>query len=355
MAEGFDFGNARVRARRAELLDGSRYRQLAALEVPGMVAALSETRYRRDLEATAARYRGHRLLEVALSANLARTLREVAGWYTGRAAAAVTLALARWDHRNLRAVLRGQMARRDAGEIRAALVPAGSLGAAVLAELAAQPGLRAAIDLMVAWGVPSRPVARAAAGALAGYEATGDFPALERAVERAAATRLAAAVAEAEPEVARALRTEIDLANTVTAARLQAAGAGGPVPEPADAGEQFLPGGSVPVALLAQAARSEDRAAAATALAGAAPAGWGPALARWAESGDAVTLGDELDEALTRSVAGMSATADPLGPGVPLAYVWAKENEVRNLRMIAAGLDAGMPPDLIEKELVILW
>lgn len=355
MTEGYDFGNARVRARRAELLNGPRYRQLAALDVPGMVAALSETPYRPDLEAAATRHRGHRLLDEALSANLARTLRELAGWYTGRAAAAVTLAVSRWDHRNLRAVLRGQMARRDPGEIRAALVPAGSLGAGVLTELAGQPGLRAAIDLMVAWGVPSRPVARAAAGALAGYEATGDFGALELAVERAAATRLAAALTAAEPEVARALRMEVDLANVVTAARLHAAGAEAPGWDATDAAEHFLPGGSVPATQLARAASSEDRGAAIAALAGSVPAGWAPALARWAESGDPVALDNHLDAALTRSVAGMFATADPLGPAVPLAYVWAKENEVRNLRTIAAGLDAGMPPDLIEEELVILW
>ena len=84
------------------------------------------------------------------------------------------------------------------------------------------------------------------------------------------------------------------------------------------------------------------------------PASWRPALERWSDSGNLVVLGDELDEMVTRSATGLFARADPLGPGVPLAYVWAKENEVVNLRTIGAGVAAGLPPEQIESELVIL-
>jgi vacuolar-type H+-ATPase subunit C/Vma6 len=109
------------------------------------------------------------------------------------------------------------------------------------------------------------------------------------------------------------------------------------------------------VALLVRVARTDARSTA-TAIVSEAPleATWRPALERWSESGNLATLGDELDEMLTRTAVGMFATADPLGPGVPLAYVWAKENEIANLRTIGAALAAGVAPDLIEEELVIL-
>ncbi len=122
-----------------------------------------------------------------------------------------------------------------------------------------------------------------------------------------------------------------------------------------DPAERFLPGGALPAPLLVRVARADDWSAAAAVLADAPlPAAWAPAVARWAESGDPVRLGDELDEILTRTAAAMFSTADPLGPGVPLAFVWAKENEVANLRTIGAGLDVGLDADLIEEELVIL-
>ncbi len=353
MSDGFDFGNARVRARRAALLDEARYRELAALDVDRLLAALADTPYRPDLEAAAARHRGRGLLDEALRTHLARTLRELAGWYPADAAAELGLVLERWDLRNVRTILRGQHARRPPDEIRAALVPAGRLGDDVLGELAVQPTLRATVDLMAVWGVPSRAIASAAVEGLARFEATGDYAALERAVERAASARLARALPDATPEVAGLLRAAVDRANLLTVARLL--GADQERWEAGDPAEEFVAGGAVPTQLLARVARAGDRAAAVALLAGAPlPAAWAPAVARWGQSGNVVALGDDLDEAVTRRAASMFATADPLGPGVPVAFVAAKENEVQNLRTIGAGLAAGLPAEMIEEELVIL-
>jgi V/A-type H+-transporting ATPase subunit C len=356
VSEGFDYGNARVRARRADLLGAAGYLDLTGLTVDRMLAVLSDTAYRRDLEAATPRYRGLRLLDEALRTNLARNLRELAVWYEEPAAADVVLIVGRWDLRNVRTVLRGQYARSEPDEIRAALVPAGTLGDAVLAELASRPGLRATVELMVSWGVPVPEVARGAAGALAEYEASGDFAAFERALERAAGRRLDGVLGRAASEVAHVLRAEIDDANLLTALRLQAVGSATQEWDPVDPMERFVPGGVLAMPLLARVARAEDRGDAGAVISEASvPQRWGSALARWEVSGDLAALSDDIDESLTREAAAMFATADPLGPGVVVAYVWAKENEVKNLRTIGAGLAAGLAPDMIEDELVILW
>ncbi len=353
MSEGFDYGNARVRARAAALLDGDDYRRLVTLGLEGLLAALAETGYRADLEAAAPRHRGLRLLEEALRANLARSLRELAGWYRGEAAVQVALLVERWDVHNARTIIRGQHARSEPDRIRAALVPAGAMSDAVLADLVAQPGLRPAIDVMVAWGVPSREIARALAAALPELEGAGGIQALERALDRAAAERRRAALNQAAPEVAWVLRTEVDRVNLLTALRLFDAG-----PEAwddLDSVERFLPGGALARELLARVVRADGRAgAAAVAGRGPLPSAWAPALSQWVESGDLVALADDLEGAVTREAAGMFATTDPLGVGPVVAFVWAKENEAKNLRTIGAGLAAGVPPDLIEEELVIL-
>ena len=356
MSEGFDFGNTRVRARRADLLDADRYHELAGLDVDRLMAALSDTPYRPDIEAATPRHRGVRLLDEALRTNLARTLRELATWYDGPAGVDVSLLVGRWDLRNLRAILRGHYARSSPDEIRAALVPAGRLGDDVLGELAGQAGLRSAVDLMFTWGVPSPEVARAAVGALADLASTGDFQGFERTIERAAAHRLHKSLYEADPEVAGVLRAEIDQINLLTAVRLHQARIGPDDWDPVDPMERFLGGGALPLPMLAGAARAEDRVTAVEMLADAPmPRAWRPALTRWGETGDMVVLGDELDEITARVVAGMFGTSDPLGPGMPMAYMWAKENEVKNLRSIGAGAAAGRPADQIEGELVILW
>jgi V/A-type H+-transporting ATPase subunit C len=355
MTEGFDFGNARVRARRSELLDAERLRRLAAFDIDRLVAALSDTPYRPDLEAAIPRFEGRRLVAEALRTNLARVLREVVRWYEGAAAADVALVVDRWDLRNLRAVLRGQFARGDPDEIRAALVPAGRVGDEELAALVAQPGLRAAVEMMMVWRVPTPAVAAAALGGLAGLEATGDFQAFERAVEAAAAKERKRSVAAADRDVARVLRAEIDQINLLTALRLVRAQPGPGEWDVVDPGERFLEGGAVATGVLRAVARADDAAAAVELLDGAVlPAPWRPPLARWAEDDDLLRLNGAIDEAMTRWVAAGFSTADPLGPGVPVAYVWAKENEVKNLRTIAAGTSSGLTTDEIEEQLVIL-
>ena len=355
MSEGFEYGNARVRARRSHLLSRARYQELAALDTDRLLAAMSDTPYRPDLVAATPRYRGTRLLHEALRTNLANTLRDVATWYEGAAAEPVRWVVGRWDLRNVRTILRGVHARVDPDEIRAALVPAGALGDPVLGELAGRPGLRPTVELMVAWGVPASAIAQAVAGAMRSFERSGDFQVVERVLDRAAADELRRGLDDVEPEVAAVLRREIDKVNVLTSLRLHTSGSGGQDRNTHDAAEHFLPGGAVPAVVVGRAARAEDRPTA-VALLGEAPlpASWRPALERWSDSGNLVVLGDELDEMVTRSATGLFARADPLGPGVPLAYVWAKENEVVNLRAIGAGVAAGLPPEQIESELVIL-
>lgn len=355
MSEGFEYGNARVRARRSDLLNRARYQELVGLDMDRLLATLSDTPYRPDLVAATPRYRGARLFLEAVRTNLANTLRDLATWYEGPAAGPVRWVVGRWDLRNVRAILRGHHARVDPDEIRAALVPAGALGDDVLGELAGRPGVRPTVELMVVWGVPTPAIARAVAGALRSFEQSGDFQAVERALDRAAADGLRRELGEVEPEVARVLRTEIDQVNVLSALRLRNSRSDGLDGDSLDVAERFLPGGAVPVKVLGRVTRAEDRPTA-VAILSEAPmqVSWRPALERWSESGNLVALGDELDEMLTRMATGMFARADPLGPGVPLAYVWAKENEVANLRTIGAGVVAGLPPEEIERELVIL-
>ena len=355
MNGGFEYGNARVRARRAGLLRRAQYEELVMLDTDRLLAQLSDSPYRPDLTAAAPRYAGTRALDEALRTNLTRNLRDLVSWYEGTAARQVSFVVGRWDLRNIRTILRGQYARAAPDDIRAALVPAGDLEDELLGELADQSGLRPTVDLMVAWGLPSPASARLVADGLGQFEATADLRVLETALDRAVASHRHRALVDADPDVTLILRAEIDQTNLLTALRLHAARAAGQEWDSTPAVEAFVTGGSVPESTVESLARAPDHAAAAAIVADApVPAMFRPPLQRWTESEDLVTLGDELDEALARAAVGMFSTGDPLGAGIPLAYVWAKENEVANLRTIGAALAVGIPPELIQEELVIL-
>jgi V/A-type H+-transporting ATPase subunit C len=45
---------------------------------------------------------------------------------------------------------------------------------------------------------------------------------------------------------------------------------------------------------------------------------------------------------------------DPLGVGITIGYLWAKQNEITNLRIIVKGTSVGMPPDRMRKELILV-
>ena len=45
---------------------------------------------------------------------------------------------------------------------------------------------------------------------------------------------------------------------------------------------------------------------------------------------------------------------DPLGVGITIGYLWAKQNEITNLRIIVKCTSVGMPADRMRKELILV-
>lgn len=356
MDDGFVYGNTRLRARKPELLGAADYAVLAGCDGDGLLAALAETAYRPDVQAALPRFRGRRALQEAIRGHVARQLGDLRRFYAGPARDQVDLLLGRVDLRNLRTVLRGLARFTPADEIVALLDPGGMVDDTVLSELAAQANLRAAVDLMVAWALPRRDVARAVLAAWPAYQRTGDPAVLEGALGRAWAERLAAEELPkgAEP-LARLLRREIDLANVLVAGRLGRArergeplGDGGP--------EAFLlPGGTIDPALIGRAVAAPDRAASVAALAALPfPERWHAALSAFERHGDLLALTEALEALLIREAIGLFTTGDPLGVAVPIAFTAALENEARNLRLVGAAVEAGDPPELTLGRLVLV-
>jgi len=310
---GWDYGNARIRALRSRLFDRHRYRDLLrARNIEALLGALSATPYRPDVEAALARSPDLHRFDEVLRIHGARVLHALPGWYEAEARRGVERLLARWDWRNLRTILQALARRVPAPEIEPLLVPAGSLDRAALNTLARQTYVAAAVDLMRAWGLPTR-------GLL------GDDP-------MAALDRLWAPC------------LDVDRLNLMTALRLRAAR----LHDGVDAREEFLPGGSLDPRMLDDAAHAATRDAVRSLL----PEPWLQRLADWERDGDLAALSDALEiEALLDAVRGF-VRGDPLGPDIPRAFVAAKELELRNLRCVARGIEAGRLPAEIERELV---
>jgi V/A-type H+-transporting ATPase subunit C len=356
---GLEYGNTRLRARRSRLLGSSDYVTLLAAEsLDRLLGLLSDTTYGPAVAAALTRYRGIRRLDEALRVALATEFRAVRRFYADIPVPVVDLLLERWDLHNLRTILRAKARTAEVADLPGLLVPAGTVTDAELRELADQPGVRSALDLMVAWGLPSADKARRVASAWPEYERRGDVSVLERVLSMAYAEHLDEVLRAhdgAPSDSGRLLRTEIDRMNVMAALRLRRArldrepGADDAEPKP-----RFLPGGRIRSAVL-EGARSAGTAADAAAVLAAAPGtpGWDVALAGWIAAEDLGSLDRSLRDATTRHAVSLFHRGDPLGPAIPVAYVFAKENEVRNLRWIGQGIAQGLSPDDVAAHLLV--
>ncbi len=333
MPGDLDFGNARVRALKSQLITRRTLERLLEANLDGLLVGLGATAYQADIEAAMFRGRGRALLHAALSEHLARMLRTVIRSYTGRARRGLALLTSGWDVANVITILRGQRAGTAPEAIAALLVPAGELDRPTLDELARQPNVRATLASLYGLGFPSRARAAELLESARDGAGVGDIEALEHQLVRSRAAEDVAVLAECAlaPELERAVRGGIDRNNVVTTVRQwRARRAGGSVSvERAD-----LPGGLLPLDNLERAREASSHADVVTALlTRRAGHPFAAALAAWASAPEVPRLEEALDEALTRDAV-RAFVGDPLSLGVPVAYVFAKTHEVRTLRLL---------------------
>lgn len=334
MSSDFGYVNARVRGMSSRLLGPEIFQAaLAAEDFGAFTALLDQTPYASALEESRTATSGLAAVDRALAQSFHATTRSMLSFADGAPRAMLAALLRRYDLEDLKTVARAQHAGRDPTELDAALTGAGELRPATLEALAAAPDLPAAAQALA---VTKHPLARAFTRAARAYANDGDLLAFEITLDRAYfATLVDAAEAPGMPApFRRHVQRELDAANLRTA--LKVAG------RDVDVGDLFLPGGrEIPRELFEQLAeagveglsqvtsRTFGDVAQATDLAGAERA-----------------IRGALDDAARRAALG-----DPLGIGVVIRFLRAKEAEAAKLRLIARGAFYGVPRTEIEKEL----
>lgn len=352
MSGGYEYGNTRLRAMRSRLLDRSSYvDMMGAGSLDRMLAILSDTAYAPDIEEALVRGRGLDRLDRALRSNLATSLTKMASFFEGRPREKVDLLVSRWDLRNLRTLLRLSGTAMGDVEPSAILVPAGLLGEAELGEMAAQRDVTSLVDLMVAWGIPSTDSAFALLRARGEYTAGGDIWVLEQAIDAAFAQQLDRALAGRDDGAALVLRAEVDARNLELALRARASRRDGE-PGWSETAGRYLIGGIFDRETWAEIAETEAPETVGELATRRSPVpGWDEVVASWVSDEDLSALSDRLRRTITTSAVSRFVRGDPLGFDVPLAFTFAKEAEVRNLRLIGRGLVHHLPMTDVEDRL----
>jgi vacuolar-type H+-ATPase subunit C/Vma6 len=351
----FDYGNTRLRARRARLLDGSHYERLLRADLPTVIAAAEEAASGHDARSgreAAADLAG---LHEAIRTGLGRALEQMRSFYGGRARRLVDLLLSPFDTHNVVAVLRAahREALNPAVGIPAPLLPLGWLTGPVAAEALRQKEPAAAIDLLVA-STPHPDQARTLRAAFRDYERTQNLADLERAVVAEQAARVSASLARAGPETAtvqRMTQRRVDEHNLITTLRLRAAQTAGTAGSDT-IGAVLLPGGSLALARFASLLQAPSSGAVVAAAGPWAGAGWHGPLRRWAVDRDLHALHRELERATLADTMALFARGNPLTVDIPFAFSAAVQAQARNLRLIAEAAAHRLGPEVLRRELI---
>lgn len=349
---GGDYGysNARVRGMRSKLLPPAFYDDLMLSEdLHEMIRKLSSTGYGPDLEATLVHGYTAGAVDEALKANLVGTCRKVLAFAVDEARLLLTTLLGWWDLFNIKTIIRGKHMQLASDEIHDSLLAAGQLSQVELDELNRCTDVRQVVDTLATWEVPYGTALRQT---MAEYARSENLSLLELALDRQYASWAAGLLDEKRPnfQVARrALGAQIDSINLVTSFRLLRADL-----DESEVERFFLEGGeAVDKKLFLQLAGMSDIDEVLDALK---RTPYGPVLdeaaAAFLESNSIAVLERALENQAVRKILA-SGRGDPLGVGIIIAYVWAKQNEVTNLRIVMKGKSVGMPVDRIRRELIV--
>lgn len=333
MAADFGYVNARVRGLRSRLLPEGFFGEQVGVEgFAALSAALAQSPYARELEEARAEHGPLAAVDAALARNFVRITRSLLEASTGDAHELIALLLRRYDLANLKAVVRGLHAGRDADETMVAVLPAGSLNASVLRAMAGAGDVAAAGQPLA---VARHPLAEAFRQAAAGYRSDGDLLRFEVALDRAFYAQWTADARRlpAPAGFRRWARTEIDATNLRTALKLRG--------RDTAPGDYFLAGG-------------RDLTEAAYARLVALPVGeplpqLGGVLAPVSGARDASEAEARLVAVLDGVVRRLSL--DPLDVGLVADYLRRKERETAQLRLLARGKFYGVPRAALAKEL----
>ena len=324
--------NARIRAMKSRLLDTSFLEQLINKpDLDSLIAELEKTTYREELEKAGVLFSGITRIEVAIRKDLVKTFRTILKFISGEEAERfLTIILHRWDVQNIKTIIRGKKIQESPSEILECLIPAGELDEAALTELVKQPDVKAVIDLLATWRIS---FARPLTLSFKEFSDTGDMQILEYALDTFYLEDALSVIMADESADALILKdlivTEIDINNIKTVLRV--------IRDRIDyeeARRYFMKGSNeFDTKKLLSMMKAGTIEGALKQLE--------QTRYQFITKIDPLYIAAEkisaFEKELERYLVKKAVTlflGDPLSIAIPIAYIWAKYNEVTNIRVI---------------------
>lgn len=348
----FAYANARVRAWKSYLFDATFFEKLlAAKNYSDVSEMLSQTPYQEDIEKGVVKYKGVSGIEEGLRLNLTRNLQKLLKIVSDdvEAQQLVELILTRWDVYNLKTILRGFHANASEEEIFERLIPVGTLDEAALQTLVKQPAMKAAISQLIVF---SPQYAGPLISGFRVYKENKNLGDLELKLDKfyfSYVLEKTSSTADNPLIINQLMRREIDFVNMMTLLRLSRE----PLPEDINITTYFIEGGKeLSISKLTELAKIKDIKKTIEALAETSYRdGLNRGLQKYMMNSSMASIERALEDYNTRKIISLFI-GDPLSVSLIAAYVWAKINEIINIRIILRGKEVQMPPQEIREALI---
>jgi len=331
------------------LLDHSVFETLILKpDVESVIAELGNTAYKDEIEKASVQYKGITCIEVALRKDFSAAFRKILRFMKGdESEKYIKILLGRWDVQNIKTILRGKNIHIPSAEILECLIPAGELDDTTMIELIKQPDVKAVIDLLATWGISyAKPLTRN----FKEYSEKRDLTILEYAIDRfyyKNALRAVKGESYDDRLVREMVMTEIDVTNIKNVLKM--------IRDKIDVEEvrSYLIEGGISLnneKLLTMVKAGTPEGA--IKLLETTPYSFLSKVPdEILKAGKISVLEKELEKYLIKL--GISRfLGDPLSIAIPIGYIWAKYNEITNIRIIARCKTADIPEKELRGELV---
>jgi len=330
-----DYGyvNARVRGMRSHLLTKDFFLKLVEADsFETLNSLLDQTIYRREINEAVLLDPERPDYDLALSFNMIAAFRKILDATGGEAHRLVTVLLSRYDLLNIKTIIRGKKGNATPSEITNLLVPVGAIRMDTLEQMAQQREIRDVISYMTAQQMSYAPPLVAAYPSF--LKKDQDLAVLETASDKYFYANVMESLHGKNKNlemVREMISDEIDMRNVSTLVRIR-----GIKLEDEEVEHLRIPGGLLSGAQFLELHRLGDIVQMVSEY---------PdpryrkllekALSEYQEV-DVAAFDRELEHELVRRGVGMS-NVDVLGIGVIIGYMWAKQNEIINLRITLKG------------------
>ena len=137
---GYAYTNTRIKAMKSKLLKKEDFEKFLKMSLPEIARYLQETEYNREISELSVKFAGANLIEYALNRNLENTFAKILGFALQHPKIQIRLYLRRYDIANIKTILRGRFSKVPNETISNELIACGELSRNFLERVISESG-----------------------------------------------------------------------------------------------------------------------------------------------------------------------------------------------------------------------